>query len=398
MLARMRVLAVGNMYPPHHLGGYELMWRSNVAHLRSLGHAVRVLTSDYRGRELDDALPEDVYVDRSLRWYWRDHAWPRLGFGERLRLERWNLRLLDRHLGDFRPDVVAWWAMGGMSMSLIETVSRRGVPAVGVVVDDWLLYGPKEDQWQRALRRLGPLASLGERLAGVPAALRFDDSVAWIAVSEAIRRRARGGGWKLADSEIVHAGIDHSLFRPVPEKPWRGRLAYVGRIDPRKGLRTAILALARLPGMGLTITGSGDEAHLAELEALVRARGLDDRVTFDRRPRSELAGAYAAADAVLFPVLWDEPWGLVPLEAMAVGVPVVATGTGGSGEYLSDGENCLIYGPGDDPTALAEMIIRLRDDQPLRKSLREGGLATAARFREESFNLAVTATLERVAA
>ncbi len=51
----------------------------------------------------------------------------------------------------------------------------------------------------------------------------------------------------------------------------------------------------------------------------------------------------AAADALLFPVQWEEPWGLVPLEAMASGTPVVATGTGGSGEYLRDGDNCLVY-------------------------------------------------------
>ena len=394
----MRVLTVGNMYPPHHLGGYELMWRSSVEHLRSLGHEVRVLTSDYRRREPDDAIPEDPEVDRRLRWYWRDHAWPRLRFGDRLRLERWNLGLLDHHFRQFRPDVVAWWAMGGMSRSPIATVSRRGRPAVGVVVDDWLLYGPKEDQWQRAMRRLGRLRRLAEGATGVPASLRFDDSVAWIAVSEAIRRRARGGGWRLADSEIAHGGVDHDLFRPAPEQPWRGRLAYVGRIDPRKGLRTAILALARLPGMALTITGSGDAVHLAELEALVREHDLDDRVSFERRPRSELSAAYASADAVLFPVLWDEPWGLVPLEAMAVGVPVVATGTGGSGEYLVGGENCLIFEPGEDPAALAEAIARLRDEPPLRARLRTGGLATAAGFREESFNLAVAAALERVAA
>ncbi len=394
----MRVLTVGNMYPPHHLGGYELMWRSNVAHLRSLGHEVRVLTSDYRRSEPDKAIPEDPDVDRHLRWYWRDHAWPRLRFGERLRLERWNLGLLEHHLGEFRPDVVAWWAMGGMSMSLLETVSRRGLPAVGVVVDDWLLYGPKEDQWQRAMRRLGPLGSVAERATGVPASLRFDDSVTWIAVSEAIRRHARGGGWKLAEGEVVHAGIDHGLFRRAPEQPWRGRLACVGRIDPRKGQRTAILALARLPGMELTITGGGDDAHLAELAALVRERGLGERVSFERQPRSELPGAYAAADALLFPVLWAEPWGLVPLEAMAVGTPVVATGTGGSGEYLRDGENCLIYEPADDPAALAEGVLRLRDDGPLRARLRRGGLSTATRFREESFNQAVAATLARVAA
>ena len=46
---------------------------------------------------------------------------------------------------------------------------------------------------------------------------------------------------------------------------------------------------------------------------------------------------------VVFPVRWEEPWGLVPIEAMARGRPVVATGRGGSGEYLRDGENCVLF-------------------------------------------------------
>ena len=54
----------------------------------------------------------------------------------------------------------------------------------------------------------------------------------------------------------------------------------------------------------------------------------------------------------MFPVRWNEPWGLVPIEAMARGRPVVATGRGGSGEYLRDGENCMLF-DADDDAALA---------------------------------------------
>ena len=70
-----------------------------------------------------------------------------------------------------------------------------------------------------------------------------------------------------------------------------------------------------------------------------RAAGLDVRF-LGAKPRAELRDVYAAADVVVFPVQWNEPWGLVPLEAMSVGRPVVASGTGGSAEYLRDGENC----------------------------------------------------------
>src|SRR3954454_21198749 len=127
------------MYPPHDLGGgYELTWRASVAHLRARGHAVRVLASDYRapGYGADEELDRDVH--RELRWYWRDHEFPRHRVRERIGLERHNAGVLDRHLGEFRPDVVAWWQMGGMSLSLIERVRRLGLPAVGVIGDEWL--------------------------------------------------------------------------------------------------------------------------------------------------------------------------------------------------------------------------------------------------------------------
>ena len=390
----MRILSVGNMYPPHHLGGYELMWRSAVAYLRGRGHEVRVLTTDYRSPDPDPAIDEDEDVHRELRWYWRDHDFPRLSPRERLALERHNLTALDRHLRELQPSVVNWWAMGGMSLSLLERARRRGFAAVGVVVDEWLVYGPKVDAWQRAMRRLGRLAPIVGRLSGVPARPKLGNAADWIFVSEMVRRSARQAGWVLGSSTVAHAGIDRSRFPRAPERPWEGRLLYLGRIDRRKGIAIAVRALAELPDAVLEIVGGGDEEHETELRELVASLRLEARVSFSRLDRDAVAGAYAAADAALFPVLWEEPWGLVPLEAMSVGRPVVATGTGGSGEYLADGENCLVYEPADDPGALAAAIRRLAADAGMRERLRAGGFATAERFTEEAFNRAVETRLE----
>jgi glycosyltransferase involved in cell wall biosynthesis len=90
-----------------------------------------------------------------------------------------------------------------------------------------------------------------------------------------------------------------------------------------------------------------------------------------------LAALYRDADAVLFPVRWQEPFGLVPLEAMACGTPVVATGTGGSAEYLVDEGNALMVAP-DDPAALARAVRRMASDPALRARLRRHGLVTSA--------------------
>jgi glycosyltransferase involved in cell wall biosynthesis len=84
-------------------------------------------------------------------------------------------------------------------------------------------------------------------------------------------------------------------------------------------------------------------------------------------------------------VRWEEPWGLVPLEAMASGCPVIATGRGGSGEYLVDGENCLLVSA-EDPAALATAVSRLAESPELRRRLRAGGAETAPRHTERVFN------------
>jgi glycogen synthase len=114
-------------------------------------------------------------------------------------------------------------------------------------------------------------------------------------------------------------------------------------------------------------------------------------------PREELPARYAAADAVLFPVRWREPWGVVPLEAMGVGRPVVATGRGGSGEYLRDGENALLF-DAEDPAALAARVERLASDEMLRARLRAGGLETARSHTAAAHDARATAVLEELAA
>lgn len=373
------------------------MWRSFVEHMREWGHEVRVLTTGYRAPHGDLSVPEGKAVFRELRWYWHDHAFPRLSPRELIALERHNAAALRGHVEAFAPDVVSWWAMGGMSLSLLEQARRMGLPAACAVVDDWVLYGPEVDAWSRWTRRLGPLASAGlERLAGVPGRGDLERCARWLFASETLRRGAHAAGRAMPEATIAHPGIDQELFG-APREPrdrWDWRLLYCGRIEERKGIVTAIEALPHLPEQAkLTVLGSGHDEHLRELEGLAGRLDVAGRVSFERRPRSQLPAAYAQADATLFPVLWEEPFGLVPLESMAMGTPVLATGRGGSGEYLRDGENCLIFEGDGGGEALAEAVRRLAQDAGLRRQLHANGLVTAARFGSERFDRAVEASL-----
>ncbi|HEX4110831.1 MAG TPA: glycosyltransferase [Solirubrobacteraceae bacterium] len=399
--ARMRILTVGNMYPPHHFGGYELIWRSWVRHAESSGHTVRVLTTDFRhpGEPIEGAQEtEDVH--RALRWYWRDHAFPRPGPRERWSIERHNARLIEGQLREFAPDVVVWWAMAGMSLSPIERVRRAGVPAVGFLDDYWLEYGPTVDAWLRPFLSRPRLARAMASLPGVITRVDLVSGIRFVFSSEILRQGALRAWPDLPHTEVVpHEPPDVEWFTLAPSEPWSWRLLFVGRIEEVKGVDLAVLALLDLPDAAvLTVVGSGSEDYLAGLHALVAERGLRDRVRFERHKRTELPAVYARADVVLFPSRWKEPFGLVPLEAMGVGRPVIATGRGGSGEYLRDGENCLIFDPDHGPGELAERIRRLADDQALRARLREGGRHTLQAIRDARFNERVLATVERARA
>jgi glycosyltransferase involved in cell wall biosynthesis len=399
----MRILAIGSLYPPYHLGGYELVWQAGVRALRSAGHEVRVLTT---GEHLGKAPgePEDPDVHRELRWYWHDHEFPRLSVRARLELERHNSLTLRRHIQELRPELVSWWAMGGMSLSLIEQARRAGLPAVGWVNDEWLGYGPRVDQWMHLWRVAGPMASSPRRLAQAawrvsgspPIDVDFERAATWVFCSEITRRSALRSRPDLTRTQVLYQGVD-PVFRAIdPPERWRGRLLYAGRLDERKGLGTLIEAVAHQPELSLRIVGDGDQRTARELRDQAHAEGA--RVSFDPGvDRAALARVYGEADAVVFPVEWSEPWGLVPLEAMAVGRPVVATGRGGSGEYLEHEGNALLFQAGD-ALALRAAVGRLAADRGLREQLRLGGFETAARFSETAWLDAVVRVHEEAAA
>ena len=394
----MKILAVGLLYPPHYFGGYELVCDGVMRVGRARGHEVRVLTSDYRVPGVLE--PDDLPVDRALRSYPYASAQSgaALGPAQRLGLERANAAVMERTLRDFTPDVVSWWGMGGMSLSLIERVRRRGLASVLVIGDDWLSYGFQSDSWTRMTRRLQLLAPVLEPTLGIPIRYRLEVAGRFLFNSERSMAAAAKAGVVPLDWAVVTPGVHARYLTPAPSEPWRWRLLYVGRLDPVKGIDVAVAALADLPSeTTLTIAGAGNESYAAQLSQQAEALGVRDRVRFAGPvDPAALPALYRTADAVLFPIRWEEPWGLVPLEAMGIGRPVVAVARGGARTYLRDGENSLLIQP-DDPRALAVAIGRLACDAELRARLRAGGASTAAEHSASSYERRVVDELELAA-
>ncbi len=148
-----------------------------------------------------------------------------------------------------------------------------------------------------------------------------------------------------------------------------------------KGIETAINALSLLPAdTTLEIVGMVDPAYRSRLEVLATTLGVATRLSFSRASRQQVRQRYQQGDVTLFTSMIEhEAFGLVPLEAMASGCPLIATGVGGSSEYCLDGVNCIRVPPGD-PAALARAVQQLAQSQDLRRRLVRGGLRTASAF------------------
>jgi len=385
-----RILVLTNLYPPHYLGGYELACRDVVDRLRGRGHEIEVLTTTTRLSGVEDPPDErNGGVRRELVWYWEDHRILKPSLRRRLEMERNNQAALIRAIEQMRPEVVSAWHMGAMSLGLLTTVVERGIPLVLTLGDEWPVYGPEVDPWAHLFAGRPRWAGAVRRITGVPTALAdLGRHAAFLYGSETVRTVVEERSpWRPAIADIVYCGIDDRDFPPSapPDHPWRWRLLHVGRIDERKGIHLAVEALKILPEEAtLEIHGRGDTAYLERLRAQIKDLDLGERVRFAVTPRESLRGVYREADVCVFPTIWAEPFGLVPLEAMACGTPVVATGTGGSGEFLLDGVNCLRI-PVDDAAALAAAVERLGTDPELRARLSEAGVRTASKLTVDRF-------------
>ncbi len=379
----MRALVLSSLYPPHALGGYEMSCQDVMTRFEARGHEVVVLTTDTRLPDVVDV--EQPNVRRALKWYWADHQIVQPRVRELLEIERHNRMTLARTLEEMKPDVVSVWSMGAMSLGLIDLLNRYAKPKVYVVCDEWPVYGPRLDGWiatfsGRRRRALGKM--IGVR-TGLPTTMAEPRNATMCWLSNYVRDRvAAATGWTPEHQTVTYSGIDPADFPLVTaaERSWAGRLVAVGRVEPRKGFTDAVQALPALPDdVTLQIVGPDDGQHRQELADLARQLGVRARVSFSTSPRNELRKVYEGADALLFTSAWDEPFGLVPVEAMACGVPVVAAATGGAREYLVDETNCLVVPPRD-PAALADAVRRLAGHPALRAHLVTGGLATAAEF------------------
>jgi glycosyltransferase involved in cell wall biosynthesis len=189
-----------------------------------------------------------------------------------------------------------------------------------------------------------------------------------IVYSHAMRQELLDRDGVLPRLVVIPNGVDSTRFRPLPARDDDAEIVlFVGRLVAQKGvdvlLRSFAAALVRLPQARLVIAGDGDQALY--LRRLARYLGVMSRVEFTGwQTGEELVRSYGRAAVVAMPSRY-EPFGLVALEAMSCGRPVVAVRTGGLPEIIDDGRTGILV-PAGDHLRFAQALVRLLADDRAR--------------------------------
>lgn len=356
----LRILLVPSLYYPH-IGGIEETTRQLAIAFEAKGNEVAILT----------------------------HRWPEDALGAET-LDGLGVTRLRFPLPVAQPvPAVRFLATAPVDAArLLRQVRRNGFDVVHVI------GGGVPCAYLAALRPL-----LGSRLVFTAQGLgRYDASGGAqrsAAVRSGLRRMLRSADAVTACSAFVLRGLEEigpigscssailngvepaDFVGHAPEDGLGRYVLAIGRLVHQKAFDILLEAFGsdRLADLSLLIAGDGAERQ--RLEAIVAELGLQDRVRFlGSVNRKRVPGLLAGARALTLPSRY-EPFGIALLEAMAAGVPAVATATDGMIEFAHDGENALLVPP-ENPDALAAAIARIDADDELRQRLIREGRKTAA--------------------
>jgi glycogen(starch) synthase len=347
--ARLRILVLSNLYPPAVVGGYEIECDTVVTHLRER-HEVLVLTSNMDAEKAGT----EAGVARTLPFLPHRRVTKLLAPLHALRAARTTRRALR----EFRPDVVYVWNGSMIPQVSIRIAQDAGVPVLFRVCEHWFGSLYDGDPFTHALRRLGLLRRK------LPAAISWN--------SEALRRMTPVPDTVAPTIERVTlpATLQGEHFIDLERSPAAEiTVGFIGRVAPYKGTDVAVRAIALLEERHgirarLLVAGTGLDDFLTELRELAAGLGIGDRVELlGSRDTAGLAELLAGLHAVVVPSVWEEPAGLVAVEAALARVPVVASAVGGIPEIVGDEGEALLCPPGDAAAIAAALAETFTDPE-----------------------------------
>jgi glycosyltransferase involved in cell wall biosynthesis len=385
-------------------GGME-RHADTLAHgLAARGHHVTVVTTAHPEGLLEERNGGvDTLYTPNTTWRRYQGQWWGASYGA----------LHGRHAAQ-RYDAILSQSAGGLGY-LAAARSELGLP--GVVILHGSALGEIATAWRGARTPRGAyrLARLAWRLPRLLARWRRVAPVVarWIAVSPAVaRENAREIGFPAERATVVPNGVDTARFSPNPTARVATRqrlglpaeapvLAVVTRLEREKGVQVALQGLERLrlryPNTRLLVAGAG--AYTPALHRRAQALGVRDATLFlGLVDHADLPAILAAADAFVLPSLCHEAFPVSLVEALATGLPVVASAVGGTSTAVSSGVTGWLVPPGDAAALAAALDSLLADADRRREMSAAARRAAAACFSAEAMIAATEAVLADVVA
>jgi glycosyltransferase involved in cell wall biosynthesis len=345
MTTPLRILVISNFYPPQVLGGYERSIADFSRLLHHRGHTVLVLTSDTPQFSASHTSQyPDPKVDRCLtlmaEWAADGAQW--LEHDRVIALNQQNQCTLQQQIQAFQPNVCLAGNLDGLQVEteILEVLLGAQIPVAHYIMNGSLGYA-----WE-----LTPQQS----------------TFCFLTCSDWLTRKLASSNYPTHSTRTIYPGADVEAFYQSELPPRdRLRIAYASLVAPYKGTDVLLEALSLLHNAGVdfeaTIAGGTFVPEFAEaLKEFVVAEGMQAKVRFTGvLSRQELIELYKTHNVLAFPSRFEEPFGISQIEAMAAGLTLVTSGTGGAREIVSvSGQDGLLF-ESENPLDLADVLAAL---------------------------------------
>ena len=348
MTMPLRILVISNLYPPQVLGGYERSIADFSRLLQHRGHTVLVLTSDtpqFSASHISQY--PDPAVDRCLvlmgewstsgtRWFDNDRV---------TATTQQNQATLQQQIQAFQPDVCLAGNLDFLQVEveLLNLLLDAEIPVAHYVMNAYPGY-----PWELTPQR---------------------STFCFLTCSDWVTQQLATANYPVASTRTIYPGADVEAFYQAELPPRdRLRIAYASLVAPYKGVDVLIEALSLLHDAGVdfvaTIAGGTFVPEFAEaLKEFVVAQGMQVKVQFPGvLSRQELIELYKTHNVLVFPSRFEEPFGISQIEAMAAGLTLVTSGTGGAREVIAaSGQDGLLF-ESENPLDLADVLAALPID------------------------------------
>lgn len=380
-----RIILCSNFYPPQIMGGAEVIAHEQAKALASAGNAVFVFSIDSTGRrENGNCFMDEIQGIPVLRISVASNARDFAG-----------INFFSKNVNDafeeycrlIKPSVVHCHNVSGMSLEIFDIAKRFGAKVCLTLHDHWgfCMHNTMLDDYGEACEDLdacyGCRRVFGDGESSVPLKFRrdymrhaFEKVDAFISPSKYLAKTYVQAGFPNRRMHVLWNGCGTKRFSNISHEPSdKIRITYVGFFGEHKGVDILLKAVAASKVKNLEINLVGEGSEKENYRKLAASLGILSMLNFwGKVPNECIDRVYAQTDIYCLPSRWKENQPVTITEAMASGVPVIASDIGGNSELVVNGITGLLFRSGDYED-LAEKISLLCTDSEMRQRLGEGG-------------------------